>query len=114
MTRALAVECSAKIKWRCQAKLLKLYSRKMKAVREYPNGIRLRYVKVKKSAVNMIEKSKMDKLRGRQKDFLKSICSSTHDDMIQLDYSKDAGNIPTLRQMIMDLKSKDTNFPLFH
>ena len=55
MVRALAVECSAKIKWRCQAKLLKLYSRKIKSVREYPNGIRLRFVKVKKSAVNMID-----------------------------------------------------------
>ena len=62
----------------------------------------------------MIEKSKMDKLRGRQKDFLKSICSSTHDDMLQLDYSKDAGNIPTLRQMIMGLKSTQTSAPLFH
>ena len=44
MVRALlVVECSAKIKWRCQAKLLKLYT--MKSVRKYPNGIRLRYVK---------------------------------------------------------------------
>ena len=114
MVRALAVECSASIKWRCQAKLLKLYSRTMKSVRDYPNGIRLRYVKVKKSAVNMVEKSKMDKLRARQKEFLKSICSTTHDDILQLDYSKDPGKIPTLRQMIMDLKSKETNFPLFH
>ena len=32
MVRALAVECSAKIKWRCQHKLLQLYSRAIKVV----------------------------------------------------------------------------------
>ena len=62
----------------------------------------------------MVEKSKMDKLRGRQKEFLKSIHSTTHEDILKLDYSKDTGNIPTLRQLIMDLKSAETNFPLFH
>ena len=113
MVRALAVECSAKLKWRCQNRLLKLYSRAMKAVKEYPNGIRLRFVKVKKSAVNSTEKSKMDKLRGRQKDFLNAIMTTTIDEIVQIDYSPEAGKQPTLRQMIMELKSV-SNVPLFH
>ena len=37
---ALAVECSAKVKWRCQHKLLQLYSRATKPVQSYPNRIR--------------------------------------------------------------------------
>ena len=56
----------------------------------------------------------MDKLRGRQKNFLEHVSSSTVDDIISLDYSKDPGEIPTLRQMIMELRSTSTNHPLFH
>ena len=85
----------------------------MKSVQSYPNGIRMRYVKVKSAAVNNVEKSKMDKLRGRQKDFIQAIVSTTTDDILQLDYSKEAGKYPTLRQMVMELKSSSGN-PLFH
>ena len=57
----------------------------------------------------------MDKLRGRQKKFLENIQNSTLDNIIALDNSRDAGNmIPTLRQMIMELRSPSTNHPLFH
>ena len=31
-----------------------------------------------------------------------------------LDYSKDPGTLPTLRQMIMELKCPNSSFPLFH
>ena len=34
--------------------------------------------------------------------------------IIQLDYSSKAGKEPTLRQMIMSIKNKNTGFPLFH
>ena len=114
MVRALSVEVSGRSKTRGIAQLLKLYSRKMKPVQDYPNGIRLRFVKSRSSGVNSIEKSKMDKLRVRQKEFLKCIRTSVTEEIISLDYSPDAGNVPTLRQMIMDIVSPTTNAPLFH
>ena len=75
----------------------------MKPVHEYSNSIWLRFVKVKKTAVNSAEKSKMDKLRIRQKDFLKAIVSTTTDDIVRLHYPKEPGEYPTLRQVIMEL-----------
>ena len=63
MVRVLIVEVSGQQKTRCIAQLLKLYSRKMKLVHEYPNGIRLRFVKNRSAGVNSVEKYKMDKLR---------------------------------------------------
>ena len=39
MIRALSVEVSSKVKTKCTARLLCLYSRRMKPVHEYPNGI---------------------------------------------------------------------------
>ena len=114
MVRALIVECSSKVKWHCQAKLLQLYSRAIKTVKDYPNGVRLRFVKMRKAGVNTVEKSKMDKLRERQKTFLSNVCTARCEDIVMLDYSKHPGVIPTLRQMIMDLKSSGSEYPLFH
>ena len=114
MVRVLAVDVSARSKTRCTAKLLRLYSRTMKQVQDYPNGIRLRFVKNRSSGVNSIEKSKMDKLRTRQNEFLDCIRTSVTEEIVSLDYFQDAGNIPTLRQMITDIVSPILNVPLFH
>lgn len=100
--------------WEVQRNLLKLYSRQIKSPQEYPNGIRLRFVKMKKSGVNKVEKAKMDKLRQRQKEFLATVTSHTSHEIIQIDYSPEAGEKPTLRQMIMNINSKTSGFPLFH
>ena len=114
LVRALAIEVSAKKKWQSHSKLLQLYSRSIKQPKDYPNGIRLRFVKLKTSSVNHVEKSKLDKLRARQKSFLNTIISISTDEIIQLDYSSKGGQIPTLRQMIMNLKSGINDTPLFH
>ena len=114
MVRAMVVEVSAKQKWECQSKLMKLYSRAIKSPEDYPNGIRLRFVKLKKSGVNSVEKGKMEKLRQRQKDFLQTITSTDTNEILQLDYSKTAGVIPTVRQMIMSIRSRQKGYPLFH
>ena len=50
----------------------------------------------------------------QQKKFLVHIFSYSTDDIIHLDYSSKAGVIPTLRQMIMGLKSQVSQQPLFH
>lgn len=114
-TRALIIEVSNEHKWTCQRKLMKLYGRTNKDCSEYPNGIRLRFVKLKKDALNAEEKGKLDKLRNRQHNFLNSIKSSTSYEILQLDYLADTGNIPTLRQMIMSLNSSSReNTPIFH
>ena len=112
--RALGVEVSSKYKWECMNQLLNLYSRKLKQSSKYPNGIQLHFVKLKKDGINMTERSKMDKLRHRQKVFLDSIGTYTTHDILQLDYSSDAGKIPTLHQMIMEIRSKDGVTNLFH
>ena len=114
-TQALIVEVSNEHKWMCQRKLVKLYSRTNKSCNSYPNGIRLRFVKLKKDALNSEEKGKLDKLRNCQLNFLKSIKTSTTYDILQLDYSSEVGVISTLHQMIMSLHSTTKpNTPIFH
>ena len=94
---------------------MRLYGRTNKSSINYPNGVRLRYVKLKKDALNSEEKGKLDKLRNRQMNFLKSIKSSTPYEVLQLDYSPEVGKAPTLHQMIMSLKSSTKlNTPIFH
>jgi hypothetical protein len=56
---------------------------------EYPNGIRLRFVKSKRDAINTKEKGKIERLKLRQKIFLNNILSSTTWDLVQLDYTRD-------------------------
>jgi hypothetical protein len=110
--RALNVEVNSRNKWEAQRKFITYFGREIKDQREYPNGIRLRFVKNKRDGINSIEKGKIEKLRARQKAFLSNIASKETWDMIQLDYSN-SDNEPTLRQMIMSLKST-TEIPLFH
>ena len=113
--QGLCIEVPAKEKWACQRALLKLYSRTIQSVHKYPNGIRMRFVKMKKDAINMKEKSKLDKLCKRQRLFLNGLCSVVTYNIYQLDYSSEEGVIPTLRQMIMSVTSKnDGKTPLFH
>ena len=114
-TRALTVEISNKHKWKGQRALLNLYSRVMKPSSEYPNGIRMRFVELKKDSINAEERSKLDKLRHHQFEFLQNINSTTSYEVLQLDYSSKAGLHPTLRQMVMTISSlKDSKTPLFH
>ena len=56
----------------------------------------------------------MDKLRVRQKEFLQCVCTGNTEEIVALDYSPDAGNVPTLRQMIMNIISPSQQVPLFH
>jgi hypothetical protein len=111
--RALNVEVDSKHRWESQRTLLKYFGRNIKKLTDYPNGIRLRFVKNKNDGINNIEKGKIEKLRARQKAFLATIVSKETWDMIQIDYAS-APNQPTLRQMIMELKSADVDIPLFH
>ena len=61
----------------------------------------------------MHEKAKVDKIRDRQKAFLKSICRSITEDLMCIDLAY--GDDPTLKQMIMQIKSKKyPGVPLFH
>jgi len=114
LVKALTIEVSAKKKHACSRELIKLYSRTIKEPQAYPNLVRLRFVKLKKDAINKAEKSKMDKLRERQKKFLEEICSQVSYDVIQLDYSSNPGITPSLRQMIMSLKLTEKEIPIFH
>ena len=110
---ALEVEVDRNHRDLAQRKLLKFYCRSTKESREYPNGIRLRFVKPFSEAVSTNEKSKINLLRQRQAEFLNGIVSRSTWDVVHLDYARD--NEPTLRQMIMSLKTKDDdNIPLFH
>ena len=110
---ALEVEVDRNERDFAQRKLLRFYCRSSKDTKEYPNGIRLRFVKPYAEAVSTNEKSKINLLRNRQAEFLNGIVSRSTWDVVQLDYHKD--NEPTLRQMIMSIKTKDNNkIPLFH
>ena len=112
---ALIVESEKKERHRAQRELLKyLGPTTGKHVSQFPNGIRLRFVKCIGDAISTHESGKLAKLRERQKNFLTSILTTKNQDMINLD-SLERGNTLTLRQAIMSLESrqfKDTS--IFH
>jgi len=102
---ALMVEVDASIRWSSQRRFIKYFGRTPKQTHQYPNGIRLRFVKFKKDALSTQEKTRIERLRIRQKHFLASVNSSQSWDIEQLDYADPNSNDQTLRQMIMDIKS---------
>jgi hypothetical protein len=110
---ALNVEVCSTQRWEAQKKLQTYFGKAMKNQEEYPNGIRLRFVKSKRDALNLNEKGKIERLRQRQKIFLDKILSTTTWDIVQLDYTRD-DSLPTLRQMIMSLTTGAQDVPLFH
>ena len=111
---ALIVEVDTKTRRQDQKILAGFYTRTNKEIAEYPNGIRLRFVKSHKDAINMIEKNKIMKLRRRQKEFLKTIRMTATWDIVYLDFQAE-DCYPTLRQMIMSIcSSKNSKVPLFH
>ena len=112
---ALTVEVSTELKWDSQRKFLRFFGRKPKDTKEYPNGIRLRFVKNKRDALTSPEKSRIDRLRQRQQKFTTSVQRTQTWNITQLDYADPTTNDPTLRQMIMDIKSRHfPEIPLFH
>ena len=111
---ALEVEVDIRDRDRIQRRLLHFYGTTTKDTSKYPNGIRLRFVKPFSESVNRREQSKINALKNRQSEFLKGIVSRSTWDIVQLDYSK-APDEPTLRQIIMEIKSKtNEKIPLFH
>jgi hypothetical protein len=112
---ALSVEVEQAHRSRYQRKLISMYGRDVKEVHEYPNGVRLRFVKQKSDCCNTNEKGKIDWLRKRQQMFNKSIQRTQTWEIMLLDHSIDPGVQPTLRQMIMEMQSrKYPGTPLFH
>ena len=111
---ALTVEVETKYKWEAQQKLIKYFGRDRKDNSEYPNGVRVRFVKQRKDALGLAEKGKLDRLRSRQQLFLKSIQTTETWDIVQLDYNCGNSGAPTLRQMIMGLTTGQKKTPLFH
>jgi hypothetical protein len=112
---ALSVEVEQSHRQEYQRKLISMYGRQVKEVHEYPNGVRLRFVKQKSDCYNTNEKGKIDRLRQRQQMFNKSIQRTQTWDIMLLDHSVEPGVQPTLRQMIMEMNSrKFPGTPLFH
>jgi hypothetical protein len=112
---ALSVEVEQNHRQSYQRKLIAMYGRAVKDVHEYPNGVRLRFVKQKSDCYNTNEKGKIDRLRQRQQMFSKSIQRFQTWEIMILDHSIEPGVHPTLRQMIMETTSrKYPGTPLFH
>lgn len=110
---ALSVEVDVINRYACQKEVAKLYSKTSNSTDSYPNGIRLRFVKVRKDAINMTERKKMEKLRKRQKFFLDTIKTHVTSDILEIDTHANLGE-PTLRQMMMSMVSQKNKVPLFH
>ena len=111
---ALVVEVETKYKWEAQQKLTSYFGRNWKDIKEYPNGVRVRFVKQQKDALSTVEKGKLNRLRSRQQLFLSTIQSTETWDILQLDYNCGSHDAPTLRQMIMGLTAGPDDAPLFH
>ena len=110
---ALIVEVETCYRWEAQQQLTQYFGRSRKDICEYPNGVRVRFVKNRKDALNSTEKGKLDRLRARQQLFLSTIQTHETWDILQLDYCSTPGS-PTLRQMIMGLTVGEDNTPIFH
>ena len=106
--------------------LMKCYGRSFKTTRNFPNGIRLRFCKNLDNAAYKLEKTKLINLRSRQKQLTTETNKTSTDGILDLDIilkeeimvneetSVSTRTITTLRDAIMDIKSKyvkDT--PLF-
>ena len=111
---ALIVEVETKYRWESQQKMTNYFGRDRKDSSEYPNGVRVRFVKHRKDALNAREQGKLDRLRARQQMFLSKIVSHESWDILQLDYNPGPEGSPTLRQMIMGLTVGTDDSPLFH
>ena len=115
-TYALHVEVEDKggQKYAYTNKLRKRFGRNTHSVGDNPpNGVRMRFVKLQRDAVSTKEKEKLNRLRVRQKKFNAVILTEETEDIEQLDYCTNEDD-PTLRQMIMEIKSeKYTDTPIF-
>lgn len=111
---ALHIEVDARSQTDDKKKLLKLYGRSSKPSKEYPNGIRLRFVPLRSKVINTKERIKIENLRLRQRLFLQTVRTQTTFDIMELD--RPAGkNQPSLREMMMSLSpSNGPGTPLFH
>ena len=110
---ALVVEVETEYRWESQQSLIKYFGRHRKDICKYPNGVRVRFVKNRRDALNASERGKLDRLRSHQQLFLSKIQSYETWDILQLDYSSGPAGTHTLRQMIMGL-TVDEDTPLFH
>ena len=74
-------------------------------------------MKAFEDAINLVEKKKIEKMRKRQREFLKSIRKTSSYDILELDMAfgdEEDGN-PTVRQMIMSIQlAGEDAVPLFH
>ena len=70
---ALEVETDREDKDVAQRRLLRFYNSVTRETKDFPNGIRLRFVKPYMEAVNSREKAKINALRNRQAEFLNMI-----------------------------------------
>ena len=115
LVKALHVEAIKSEKSLVKKALLKIYSRiSWSRNVDLPNGMKLRFVTMRKDATSTHSITKLDRLRQRQKGFLSAALRSEQNwDILHLDY-RIRDNTPTLREMIMDIRSNthDTNLYL--
>ena len=111
---ALHVEAIRSEKNTVKKALLKLYSRTSWAnSNDLPNGVRLRFVTLRREATSTHSITKLDRLRHRQKGFLAAtIRSEPNWDILHLDWRL-RDKTPTLREMIMNIKSATHETTLF-
>ena len=112
---ALHVEAIKSEKNIIKKALLKIYSRvSWSRSSDLPNSMKLRFVTMRKEATSLHSITKLDRLRIRQKGFLSAVIKSDQNwDILHLDYRL-RDNTPTLREMIMGIRSTthDTNLYL--
>lgn len=114
LIKGLVVEVSASKKFEYQRALRKLYSSTTHSTDKYPNFVRLRFVISYADGKNIQEKSKVEKLRQRQKRFLATIRSTTSYSLTDLDCDY-VSELPSLREMIMSIRvHNNQDIPLFH
>ena len=107
--RALHVECAAANSRKVEKAIRNLYSSKQT---EFPLHIRLRFVPAFPKLMDMESIAKFRVLTNRQGRWSKQHLTRSRDDIIEID--RRSGNYDkTLRDMIMNIKGKDSEYPLF-
>lgn len=113
--KALTVELDATKKREQAKKIAQFYNRRNTNSDTLPNGVRMRFVKSIKDCTNRVDQAKVAKLRGKQKRFVETVCTTYCFDIEQIDYAgqDDNDEFYTLRQMVMNIKHSTLNVPLF-
>ena len=107
--RALHIECASSHSHYVETKIRQIYGSKKK---KFPLHIRLRFIPSITKLLDMNSVAKFRVLMNRQDGWAKQHLARSREDIVEIDMTCN-GSDQTLRDLIMEIKGKDSDVPLF-